>query len=244
MKTKGRIYPMKKLASLVGVVGISFLLGFPALAQFKTEGKIQVSEQTMPPEAEEMVSPPEEVTEPEMEAPTSQELDTPEEVTEPNMEAPTSQELTTPDDESVASEEDNLGEVAATNESLTTFLAAIEAAGLTQALNEENITIFAPSNAAFEALPEGTLDSLLQPENQETLRRILAYHVIEGTVTSSEIESGEVTTAEGSPVNVQVNDEADSREVSVNGANVIEPDIEGSNGVIHVIDQVIMPPES
>lgn len=233
MKAKGRIYPMKKLTSLVGVVGISFLLGFPALAQFKTEGKVQVSEQTMPSEVEEIETQAEEMVSP------------PEEVTEPTMEPPTSQELNSQEDESATLEEGNLSEVAAANESLTTFLAAIEAAGLTQALNEENsITIFAPSNAAFEALPEGTLESLLQQENQETLRRILAYHVIEGKVTSSDIEMGQVTTAEGNPIDVQINGEAENMQVSVNEAKVVEADLEASNGVIHVIDKVMLPPEN
>ncbi|MGB7442552.1 MAG: fasciclin domain-containing protein [Coleofasciculaceae cyanobacterium] len=233
MKVKGRIYPMKKFASFAGVVGISLLLAFPALAQFKTEDKVQVSEQTMPSEAEEIEPQVEEMVSP------------PEEITEPMIEPPTSQELNTTEDESTASEDGSLEEVAAANQSLTTFLAAIEAAGLTQALNEQSsITIFAPSNEAFEALPEGTLESLLQPDNQETLRRILAYHVIEGKVTSSDIEPGPVTTAEGNPVDVQVNGEADSMEVSVNGANVVETDLEASNGVIHVIDKVMLPPES
>ena len=100
------------------------------------------------------------------------------------------------------------------------------------------ILFFAPTDEAFEALPEGVLEQLLLPENQEALTSILTYHVVPGEVPASEIESGPVPTAEGGEVDVT----ADGGTVTVNGATVVEPDVMASNGVIHVIDQVLLPP--
>lgn len=132
--------------------------------------------------------------------------------------------------------------VAAENESFDTLVQALEAAELTDVLAAEGpYTVFAPTDEAFDALPEGTLDQLLQPENQETLAQILTYHVVPQSVMSSEIMPGEVETVAGSPINITV-DEATGT-VMVNGAQVIQPDVEASNGVIHVIDQVMLPPD-
>ncbi|MEB3280378.1 MAG: fasciclin domain-containing protein [Lyngbya sp.] len=126
----------------------------------------------------------------------------------------------------------------ATSAGQFTILAqALEAAGLVEVLKGEGpYTVFAPTDEAFQALPEGTLEELLQPENKERLVAILTYHVVPGRVTSGELESGEVQTVQGSPVTVKV----DSG-VMVDEANVIKADVPASNGVIHVIDQVIIP---
>jgi uncharacterized surface protein with fasciclin (FAS1) repeats len=134
-------------------------------------------------------------------------------------------------------------ELAATNDSLQTLSQAVEAAGLEETLSGEGpYTVFAPTDDAFAALPEGTLDELLQPENQDRLAEILSYHVVSGEVTASELESGEVETLAGEPLTVQVEEGADG--ITVNGAEVTQPNIEASNGVVHLIDQVVMPPES
>lgn len=126
------------------------------------------------------------------------------------------------------------------SESFNTFIIAIEAAGLTDTLeNGGQYTVFAPTDEAFAALPPETLEALLQPENQETLRQILEYHVVLGASDSSEIRSGFFETAEGSGVNINV---AGSM-VQVEGANVTQPDIQAKNGVVHGIDQVILPPD-
>ncbi|WP_245542270.1 fasciclin domain-containing protein [Rubellimicrobium thermophilum] len=120
----------------------------------------------------------------------------------------------------------------------TTLLAAVEAAGLVETLKGEGpFTVFAPTDEAFAALPEGTVEGLLA--DPEALAAILTYHVIPGEVMSSDLSEGmtaatvngaEVTfTLEGGP--------------KINGANIIQPDVDASNGVIHVIDAVILPPE-
>ena len=133
--------------------------------------------------------------------------------------------------------EDSLASVAADNESLNTFTIALEAAGLTETFSQEGpMTVFAPSDEAFEALPDGLMEQLLS--DQETLTRILAYHVIAGDVTSDQIQSGAVPTAEGNPIEVQAGTDA----ITVNGASVVEADLEAENGVMHIIDEVILPP--
>ncbi len=123
--------------------------------------------------------------------------------------------------------------------SFTTLTQALEAAGLVDVLSGEGpFTVFAPTDEAFAALPEGTLEELLLPENREQLIQILTYHVVPGEVLSTSLEAGEVTTVEGSPVEISLADG-----VMVNDANVVTADIEASNGVIHVIDKVILPPQ-
>lgn len=133
-------------------------------------------------------------------------------------------------------------EVAAGNESFSTLVQAVEAAGLADTLAAEGpYTVFAPTNEAFAALPEGTLDQLLLPENQETLVQILTYHVLPQEVPAAEVMPGEVATAAGSPLTISV-DEATGA-VMVDEATVAQTDVQASNGVIHVIDQVLLPPD-
>jgi uncharacterized surface protein with fasciclin (FAS1) repeats len=123
--------------------------------------------------------------------------------------------------------------------SFTTLTQALEAAGLVEVLSGEGpFTVFAPTDEAFAALPEGTLEELLLPENREQLIQILTYHVVPGEALSTSLEAGEVITVEGSPVEISLADG-----VMVNDANVVTADIEASNGVIHVIDKVILPPQ-
>ncbi|MGQ9838488.1 MAG: fasciclin domain-containing protein [Cyanobacteriota bacterium] len=118
--------------------------------------------------------------------------------------------------------------------SFTTLTQALEAAGLVDVLSGEGpFTVFAPTDEAFAALPEGTLEELLLPENREKLTQILTYHVIPGKALSTDLEAGEVVTVEGSPVEISLADG-----VMVNDANVVTADIEASNGVIHGIDKV------
>lgn len=126
-------------------------------------------------------------------------------------------------------------------ENLSTLVAAIEAAGLVDVLKSEGpFTVFAPTNAAFEALPDGTLESLLMPENRDQLVQILTYHVIPAEVMSGDLSDGMMAeTVEGSEVTISLSDYG----AKVNGANVEAADIEASNGVVHVIDAVILPPE-
>lgn len=121
----------------------------------------------------------------------------------------------------------------------TTLAAALAAADLVTTLEGEGpFTVFAPTDDAFAALPEGLLDALLLPENVEVLRSILTYHVVSGEVFAADVTTGDVTTVEGSTFAVDT-----SAGVVINGsANVTATDIAASNGVIHVIDAVILPP--
>jgi uncharacterized surface protein with fasciclin (FAS1) repeats len=133
----------------------------------------------------------------------------------------------------------NLVALAAQNGSFKILTAALQAAGLTETLEQQGpFTVFAPTDAAFAALPAGTVEKLLQPENKAMLVKILTYHVIPGKVSSSQLKSGEVTTVQGSPVTVKVGNDG----VMVGNANVSQTNIEATNGIIHAIDKVIMPP--
>ena len=124
--------------------------------------------------------------------------------------------------------------------SFQTLLTAAEAAGLVDTLKSEGpFTVFAPTDEAFAKLPEGTVESLLKPENQEQLKAILTYHVVPGKTMSSELagKQVEVESVEGSAISI----DATGDSVMVDDATVTQADIEADNGVIHVIDAVIQP---
>jgi uncharacterized surface protein with fasciclin (FAS1) repeats len=122
--------------------------------------------------------------------------------------------------------------------SFTTLVAAVEAAGLVETLKGEGpFTVFAPTDDAFAALPAGTVEELLKPENKDQLTAILTYHVVPGKVMSGDLSNGmTAATVQGGEVTIMT-----EGGVKVNDANVTTADIEASNGVIHVIDKVIMP---
>jgi uncharacterized surface protein with fasciclin (FAS1) repeats len=123
--------------------------------------------------------------------------------------------------------------------SFNTLVAAVKAAELVDTLKSPGpFTVFAPSDAAFAKLPAGTVESLLKPENKAQLTAILTYHVIPGKVMSGEIAGKklEVATVQGGMINIDA-----TMGVKVNGANVVSADIATSNGVIHVIDKVMLP---
>ncbi|MEH2421184.1 MAG: fasciclin domain-containing protein [Nostoc sp.] len=135
----------------------------------------------------------------------------------------------------------NLLALAESNASFTTLTKALKAAGLTATLQgKDNLTIFAPTDAAFAKLPPDALQELLKPANKEVLIKILTYHVVPGKVLSTDLKSGEVKSLEGGTINVKVDP---ATGVTVNDAKVTQADITGTNGVIHAIDQVILPPD-
>jgi uncharacterized surface protein with fasciclin (FAS1) repeats len=133
----------------------------------------------------------------------------------------------------------NVVEIAVGSPDHTTLVAAVTAAGLVETLSGEGpFTIFAPTNDAFAALPEGTVENLLLEENKDQLTSILTFHVVAGNVMSGDLSDGQVvTTLNGQELTVSIQDGV----VKINGAQVIAADLAGSNGVIHVIDAVLLP---
>ena len=128
--------------------------------------------------------------------------------------------------------------VAVATEGFSTLVAALTAAGLVETLQGEGpFTVFAPNDAAFAALPEGLLEKLLLPENVAVLTSILTYHVVGAKVLSTEVVAGDAASVEGSNLALTTD-----MGVMVNDATVIQADVEASNGVIHVIDKVLVPP--
>jgi uncharacterized surface protein with fasciclin (FAS1) repeats len=129
-------------------------------------------------------------------------------------------------------------DIAAGAEDFSTLVAAVKAAGLVDTLKGDGpFTVFAPTNAAFKALPAGTVETLLKPENKDKLTAILTYHVVAGKVMAADVKAGEVATVQGGKAKIEVKDGV----VTIDGAKVTKTDIVASNGVIHVIDKVILP---
>ncbi|MBE9036312.1 fasciclin domain-containing protein [aff. Roholtiella sp. LEGE 12411] len=134
-----------------------------------------------------------------------------------------------------------LAKSAASQGQFQTLTRAVQAAGLTEQLAAQGPnTVFAPTDAAFAALPKATLDNLLQPANKQQLIKLLAYHVVPGRITSKQLKSGQVKTVEGTPIKITVNPANNT--ITVNDARVTQPDISASNGIVHVVDKVILPP--
>ena len=132
-------------------------------------------------------------------------------------------------------------DIAAGNENFKTLVAAVQAADLVETLSGAGpFTVFAPTDAAFAALPAGTVEDLLKPENKDKLVAVLTYHVVTGTVMSADLAGKQIeaTSVQGAPIKVDATGSA----VMINQATVTTADIAASNGVIHVIDQVILPP--
>jgi uncharacterized surface protein with fasciclin (FAS1) repeats len=123
--------------------------------------------------------------------------------------------------------------------SFNTLAAALKAAGLVETLKGKGpFTVFAPTDDAFKKLPPGTLEDLLKPENKSKLVAILTYHVVSGKVLAADVKPGKVKTVQGSEATLMVM----GKGVMIDKANVVKTDVVASNGVIHVIDAVILPP--
>ncbi|MFZ4635484.1 MAG: fasciclin domain-containing protein [Saprospiraceae bacterium] len=133
----------------------------------------------------------------------------------------------------------NIVETAVANGSFKTLVAAVTAAGLVETLSGAGpFTVFAPVDDAFSALPEGTVETLVLPENKDQLTSILTYHVVAGKVMSTDLSDGmKAKTVNGEEITIHLKD----GKVLINDAEVVSADIETSNGVIHVINKVIMP---
>lgn len=221
---------LKLLVSLLGVAGVSILFNLPAGAQQSggaTNPRPSIFDEPPYNRSRTGTTP----TPPTIPAPT----------TPPSQTPPTTPPAQTPPAGATEPSKENIVALAASNDSFKTLTAALKAAGLTETLSGQGpFTVFAPTDAAFAALPQDALQELLKPENKDILVKILSYHVVPGSVTSNDLKSGEVKTVEGGAVNVQVNS---GKGVTVNDATVVQPDIKASNGVIHAIDKVILPPD-
>ncbi|OAN60291.1 fasciclin [Balneola sp. EhC07] len=139
-----------------------------------------------------------------------------------------------------AQEETNILELTSETETLSTLATAVEAADLEATFQSEGpYTVFAPTNEAFENLPEGVLNELLKPENKEKLLAVLTYHVVPGEVMSDDVtKTMKAKTIQGSNASIKSNGES----VMIENAEVVKADMDASNGVVHVIDEVILPP--
>ena len=128
--------------------------------------------------------------------------------------------------------------VASGNGSFNTLVAAVKAAGLVETLQGPGpFTVFAPTDEAFAKLPKGTVEDLLKPENKEKLIAILTYHVVAGKVMAADVKTMKAKTVNGKELDVKVTDGV----VTVDNAKVVKTDVAASNGVIHVIDSVVLP---
>jgi uncharacterized surface protein with fasciclin (FAS1) repeats len=140
----------------------------------------------------------------------------------------------------VQAQDSDIVDLAVATDDLSTLVTAVKAAGLVETLKSDGpFTVFAPTNAAFEALPEGVLEMLLKPENKDKLTAVLTYHVVPAKVMSGDLEDGMMAeTVQGSKAKISLK----YGKAMVDGAKVAMADIEATNGVVHVIDSVILPP--
>jgi uncharacterized surface protein with fasciclin (FAS1) repeats len=146
---------------------------------------------------------------------------------------------TTEGGEDMADEPGTIVDVAIANGSFETLVAAVAAADLVETLSSEGpFTVFAPTDDAFAALPEGLVDCLLLEENVDALSAILTYHVVAGEVLSTDLTAGPVATVQGEEITVDLTDGVTLNET----VTVVAADVDASNGVIHVIDGVLVPP--
>ncbi len=156
-----------------------------------------------------------------------------------NTPAPTAQ-MPSPSTTGSPTQSQTIVATAIANGSFDTLVAAVKAAGLVDTLNATGpYTVFAPTDQAFAALPAGVLDKLLLPKNKAALTKILTYHVVAGNVPASAVRTGPVASVAGANLNLMAN----AGKVTVNGANVVQADVATSNGIIHVIDKVLLPPD-
>ena len=162
------------------------------------------------------------------------------EQTTETSEGMTAETETTVTEETMETAKPDIVALASNTPSLSTLVKALQAADLVGTLQQGGpYTVFAPSDEAFAALPAGTLDNLLKPENKQQLIDILTYHVTEGSVMAANLSDGMmVNSLSGKQLTVKINGD----KVMINNANVTMPNVEASNGVVHVIDKVIMPP--
>jgi uncharacterized surface protein with fasciclin (FAS1) repeats len=203
---------MKQLTGFAGVIGASALIGFPAWAHINSNTRVANATQTqqVAGNVKTAASPAPNGASP-----------------APNGASPAP----------TAAGKDIVA-IASGDAQFKTLTKALGSAGLVTTLQGKGpFTVFAPTDAAFAALPKGTVEDLLKPANKAKLTKILTYHVVPGSVLSTSLKSGDVKSVEGTSLKVAVS----PGKVTVGGANVVKADIKASNGVIHVIDKVLIP---
>ncbi|EGK88037.1 fasciclin domain-containing protein [Microcoleus vaginatus PCC 9802] len=218
---------MKQLTGFAGIIGASALIGFPAWAHITSNTNVANATQT-PQVAGNVKTAASPAPTGATQAPTG---------TSP---APTgTSPAPTGASPAPTGATKDIVAIASGDAQFKTLTKALGAAGLVTTLQGKGpFTVFAPTDAAFAALPKATVDDLLKPANKAKLTKILTYHVVPGAVLSTSLKSGDVKSVEGTSLNVAVS----AGKVTVSGANVVKADIKASNGVIHVIDKVLMPP--
>ncbi|MEG4089810.1 fasciclin domain-containing protein [Microcoleus sp. Pol12B4] len=218
---------MKQLTGFAGIIGASALIGFPAWAHITSSTNVANATQTsqVAGKVKTAASPAPTGT---TQAPTGA------------TQAPTgATQAPTGTTQAPTAAGKDIVAIASGDAQFKTLTKALGAAGLVATLQGKGpFTVFAPTDAAFAALPKGTVENLLKPENKAQLTKILTYHVVPGSVLSTSLKSGDVKSVEGTSLKVAVS----AGKVTVSGANVVKADIKASNGVIHVIDKVLMPP--
>ncbi|SRR5579883_3356476 len=226
---------LTKLVSIVGATGVALLMSLPSGAN-EVVNPVQIAQQSSGAGGRSLNPSPSIFNEP----PYNRSRTAPGEATPPSS-LPTTPPGTTPSyPPSSTTGGKDLVSLTQSNSQFKKLTQALKAAGLTATLKGKGpFTLFAPTDAAFNELPQDALAELFKPENKEVLVKILTYHVVPGEVLSSNLKSGEVKTVEGSPINVKVDPK---NGVMVDDAKVIQADIKASNGVIHVINKVILPP--
>lgn len=230
---KFKLLALAKIIGIMGLTGTSLLMTIASQAQQVRNTKPSIFNEPLynrgkKPSVTTPVTTP---TQPATEIP-------PVKPTQPATEIPTVKPTpTTPITE--IKETRNLIVLANANGSFKTLIKALTAAGLIDTLQGDGpFTIFAPTDAAFAKLPQDAVRDLLKPENKQILRQVLTYHVVSGKVLSSDLKSGDLKSLQGDPISIKIN----SNGVEVNDAKVTKADIQGSNGVIHQIDNLILPP--
>jgi uncharacterized surface protein with fasciclin (FAS1) repeats len=161
-----------------------------------------------------------------------------------NSEPVANESQTTQTEQAPQETSQDIVELASGNQSLSTLVTAVKAANLVETLQGDGpFTVFAPTNDAFNKLPAGTLDTLLKPENVEQLKSILTYHVIAGEVKSSDLKDGQVvSTVQGATLTVNITDgKVTLTDAKGNKSTVVTADVDASNGVVHIIDAVVLP---
>lgn len=213
MKNQNSPSWMKQVTGFAGVIGASALIGFPAWAHINSTTTVSNTTLTQQVAGNVKIAA----------SPT-----------------PATSPKTTASPASNAAAKDIVA-IASGDAQFKTLTKALTAAGLVTTLQGKGpFTVFAPTDAAFAALPPATLDDLLKPANKAKLTKILTYHVVSGSVLSTSLKSGDVKSVEGGSLKVAVA----PGKVTVSGANVVKADIKASNGVIHVIDKVLIPPDA